>query len=141
MQVNLTSSQTHSIIPPLKYLYISIYAYYEMDHPLEQEVNLLHAQVCQGLADPKRILLLYALADGPQRVTDLAETINVPQPTASHHLKILRERGLVVTEREGTAVYYSLADRRVVEALDLLRVMLGDLLTQQADLAEHLSER
>jgi ArsR family transcriptional regulator len=65
----------------------------------------------------------------------------VPQPTASHHLKILRERGLVVTEREGTAVYYSLADRRVVEALDLLRMMLGDLLTQQADLAEHLSER
>ncbi|NIV37758.1 MAG: ArsR family transcriptional regulator, partial [Anaerolineae bacterium] len=63
-----------------------------MDHPLEQEVNLLHAQVCQGLADPKRILLLYALADGPQRVTDLAETIDVPQPTASHHLKILRER-------------------------------------------------
>ncbi len=64
----------------------------------------------------------------------------MPQPTASHHLKILRERGLVVTEREGTAVYYSLADRRVVEALDLLRAMLGDLLTQQADLAEHISE-
>jgi DNA-binding transcriptional ArsR family regulator len=112
-----------------------------MDHSLEQEVNLLHAQVCQGLADPKRILLLYALADGPQRVTDLAEMINVPQPTVSHHLKTLRERGLVLTEREGTAVYYSLADRRVVEALDLLRAMLGDLLTQQADLAEHLSER
>ena len=40
---------------------------------LHQEIILLHAQVCQGLADPKRILLLYALADGPRRVTDLAE--------------------------------------------------------------------
>ena len=109
-----------------------------MKHPLEQEVNLLHAQVCQGLADPKRILLLYVLSDGPQRVTDLAAEINVPQPTASHHLKILRERGLVLAERDGTAVYYSLADRRVIEALDLLRMMLTDLLNQQANLAEHL---
>ncbi|MFQ6100000.1 MAG: ArsR/SmtB family transcription factor [Anaerolineae bacterium] len=110
-----------------------------MENSLEQEINLLHAQVCQGLADPKRILLLYALADGPCRVTDLAEALGLPQPTVSHHLKILRERGLVVTEREGTAVYYSLADRRVVEALDLLRMMLADLLSQRADLAEHLS--
>ena len=105
-----------------------------MEHPLEQEVNLLHAQVCQGLADPKRILLLYALSGGPQRVTDLAREINVPQPTASHHLKILRERGLVLTERDGTAVYYSLADHRVIEALDILREMLADLLAQRASL-------
>jgi len=110
-----------------------------MEHPLELEVNLLHAQVCQGLADPKRILLLYALSEGPQRVTDLAEKINVPQPTASHHLKILRDRGLATAEREGSAVYYSLVDRRVIEALDLLRMMLADSLTQQADLVEHLT--
>nr|HID13381.1 transcriptional regulator [Anaerolineae bacterium] len=89
----------------------------------------------------KRILLLYALADGPRRVTDLAEALGVPQPTVSHHLKILRERGLVVAEREGTAAYYSLADQRVIQALDLLRAMLADLLAQQADLAEHISGR
>jgi ArsR family transcriptional regulator len=112
-----------------------------MENTLRQEVNLLHAQVCQGLADPKRILLLYALADGPRRVTDLAEALDLPQPTVSHHLKILRERGLVLSEREGTAVYYSLADRRVIQALDLLREMLADLLSQQADLAEHLGVR
>jgi len=109
-----------------------------MDNTLEHEVNLLHAQVCQALADPKRILLLYFLAEGPQRVTDLADALGLPQPTVSHHLKILRERGLVESERDGTAVHYSLADRRVIEALDLLRSMLADLLAQQADLAEHL---
>jgi DNA-binding transcriptional ArsR family regulator len=109
-----------------------------MENTLEQEVNLLHAQVCQSLADPKRILLLYALAEGPRRVTDLAEALGVPQPTVSHHLKILRDRGLVLADREGTAVYHSLADPRVLQALDLLRAMLADLLAQQADLAEHL---
>lgn len=109
-----------------------------MVETFQQEINLLHARICQGLADPKRILLLYALASGRQRVTDLAETLGMPQPTISNHLKTLRDRGLVVAEREGTAVYYSLADPRVIEALDLLRAVLADLLTQQADLAEHI---
>lgn len=105
-----------------------------MQKPLSEEVNLLHAQICQGLADPKRILILYALADGPQRVTDLADALDAPQPTVSHHLKLLRERGLVSAEREGTSAYYSLTDRRVIEALDILRAMMADLLAHQADL-------
>ena len=36
-----------------------------MDRTLTEEVNLLHAQICQGLADPTCILILYLLADGP----------------------------------------------------------------------------
>jgi ArsR family transcriptional regulator len=106
---------------------------------LRQEITLLHAQVCQGLADPKRILILYALADGPRRVTDLADALGMPQPTVSHHLKILRERGLVVAEQEGTAVYYTLVDERVIQALDLLREVLRTQLALRADLVEHLS--
>ena len=101
---------------------------------LEQEIKLLHAHVCEGLGDPKRVLILYLLATRPRNVTELAEALDIPQPTASHHLKILRERGLVLTERDGTAVYYSLADHRVIEALDILREMLADLLAQRASL-------
>ncbi|MGB9870745.1 MAG: ArsR/SmtB family transcription factor [Anaerolineae bacterium] len=106
---------------------------------LRHEITLLHAQVCQGLADPKRILLLYALAEGPRRVTDLAETLELPQPTVSHHLKILRERGLVTAEQEGTAVYYALADERVIQALDLLREVLRDQLALRSGLVEQMS--
>jgi len=110
-----------------------------MDERLEQEVNLLHAHVCQALADPKRILILYALANGPQYVSELADSLNIPQPTVSRHLKVLRERSLVTTERDGAAVYYSLTDKRVIEALDLLRALLGDTLTQQAQLVQALT--
>jgi len=69
----------------------------------------------------------------------LAESLDIPQPTVSRHLKVLRERSLVTTERDGAAVYYSLTDRRVVEALDLLRAVLGDILTQQAQLVQALT--
>ena len=110
-----------------------------MEHSLEQEVNLLHAHVCQALADPKRILILYALADGPQYVSALAEALSIPQSTVSRHLKVLRERSLVATERSGASVYYSLTDKRVIEALDLLRAVLTDTLAQQVQLIQALS--
>ena len=66
-----------------------------MDDQLRREVNLLHANLCQALADPTRILILYALAESPRHVTGLAELLDVPQPTVSRHLKVLRERRLV----------------------------------------------
>jgi ArsR family transcriptional regulator len=109
-----------------------------MDERLEQEVILLHAHVCQALADPKRILILYALAEKPRYVSELADRLDIPQPTVSRHLKVLRDRSLVTTERNGAAVYYSLTDGRVVDALDLLRSVLANVLAQQAQLAQAL---
>ena len=54
--------------------------------------------------------------------------------TTSRHLKVLRERGLVVAERDAQSIYYTLADKRVIEALDLLRAVLNDKLEAQAQL-------
>ncbi|MEA3340462.1 MAG: metalloregulator ArsR/SmtB family transcription factor [Chloroflexota bacterium] len=105
-----------------------------MDNSLEQEAKLLHAHICEGLGDPKRVMILYLLADQSRNVTELTEALGVSQPTVSHHLKILRERGLVLTERDGTAIYYSLADPRIIQALDILREMLVDLLAQRTSL-------
>ena len=122
------------IIESVKHSNMSIYNAQMTESSLQREIQLLHAEICQALADPTRIALLYMLDEGTQCVTDLAEGLDVPQPTVSYHLRILRERGLVIAEREGTMVLYSLADRRIVEALDMLRGMLADLLTRRAEL-------
>jgi len=110
-----------------------------MHQPNKSEVQLLHAQICQALADPIRILLLYQLVEGPKSVNELATLLNLCQPTVSRHLKVLRERGMAKTERIGTMVMYSLADHRVIEALDLMRAVLVDNLMQQSVLAEMLT--
>jgi ArsR family transcriptional regulator len=107
-----------------------------MAHHLEQEVNQLHAEICAGLADPKRILILYTLGEKPHTVNELVEVLNLSQPLVSRHLKVLRERGLVVATRLGASVEYTLADRRLIEALDLLRAVLAEKLRGQAVLAE-----
>ena len=95
----------------------------------------MHAELCSALADPRRIVALYALAEKPRTVNELAAELNIPQSAASRHLKILRERGLVQTERCGTSVEYRLCDLRLIQALDLLRAVLRDDLAHRASLA------
>lgn len=103
---------------------------------LSAEINELHADICSALADPSRILIIYALAERAHNVTDLATELNISQPTASRHLKVLRERSLVRANRQGPSVEYSLADDRLVKALDLLRLVMRDSITQRASLLE-----
>ena len=103
---------------------------------MEEEIKLLHTKIGKGLADPKRILILYLLSKNSMTVNELAETLNIPQPTVSHHLKILRDRGMVLAERKGTTACYSLTDPRVIEALDLLRVILADQLAKQTTIMD-----
>ena len=108
---------------------------------IEEEINLLHSRLCAALADPKCILLLYALDEGPRNVSELCQSLGLPQPTTSRQLRMLRERGLVRTQREANMVIYTLADRRVIDALDLLRAVLADQLTSQARIAETVSQQ
>lgn len=109
-----------------------------MNRVREEEINSLHAGICAGLADPKRILILYELADGPKNVTDLAKALGLSQPLASRHLKVLRERGMVTAIRQGASVQYSLGDPRLIKALDLLRAVLRDHLSRRVELLEQL---
>lgn len=101
--------------------------------PSAEELTLLHANICKALGDPKRIQLLYILHEEPRHVSALAELLDVPQPTVSRHLAILRERALVTAEREGALVVYSIADSSIVEVLDDMRQILRDILDRQAD--------
>jgi len=107
-----------------------------MSKTLKDEINRLHAHVCSGLADPIRILILYRLAHAKLNVTELSNTLDVPQPTISRHLKVLRDRDMVRAEREGQSVFYTLSDYRIIDALDLLRSVLAGSLESQGALAQ-----
>jgi ArsR family transcriptional regulator len=109
-----------------------------IDQKLHDEVMQLHAQVCGGLADPTRILILYSLAEQSRPVNDIAKMLGLSQPMASRHLQVLRSRNLVTALREGNNVFYSLADHRIIEALDLLRAVLADQILRQANRLEKM---
>ncbi len=105
-----------------------------MTDNLREEVVRMHAQLCSGISDPNRILIIYNLADSPKCVNEIASTLELSQPSVSRHLKIMRDCGIVRASREGQSVIYSLADRRIIQALDILRKVLADSLTGQAAL-------
>ena len=106
---------------------------------LKQEISELEADFCFALSDPNRILMLYALSEKPLNVTELTNELGLNQPTTSRHLKVMRERGLVQTVRTGTTVTYHLTDQRLIQALDLLRSVMRDRLTQRASLINEIA--
>lgn len=67
-------------------------------------------QLLSALADPVRLSIVRQLASAADVCAcDFTECCTVSQPTISHHLKVLREAGVVVSERQGTNIVYSLA--------------------------------
>lgn len=81
------------------------------------------AAVGRALSDPKRLCVLESLAGGELSVSDLSVRVGCQVPNMSQHLAVLRSAGLVMTRREGNTVYYSLADRRVLEAYRLIQTI------------------
>ena len=106
--------------------------------PLEPDEALapFQAEMCGALAHPQRILMLCALAERPYHVSGLARHLGISQPTASRHLKVLREQGLVQAQRRGAMVEYRLTDPRLMEALRLLREVLQEHLARRASLLD-----
>src|SRR5262245_24290317 len=79
------------------------------------------AAVARALSDPKRLCVLETLASGERSVSELSREVRCQVPNMSQHLGVLRSAGLVNARRDGTTVYYSLTDPRVIEAYRLIQ--------------------
>jgi ArsR family transcriptional regulator len=92
--------------------------------PLDEESAADLARVFKALSDPVRLRLLSLIASyggGEACVCDLTGTFDVSQPTISHHLRVLREAGLVDCERRGTWVYYWILPGALTQLASLLQ--------------------
>ena len=83
------------------------------------------ASIARALGDPKRLCVLESLALGELSVTDLSERVGCQVPNMSQHLAVLRSAGLVTTRRDGSTIFYRLADPRVLEAYRLIQDIAG----------------
>ena len=83
------------------------------------------AAIARALSDPKRLCVLETLANGERSVSDLSRDVGCQVPNMSQHLSVLRSAGLVLARRDGSTVYYRLADARVLEAYRLIQAIAG----------------
>jgi DNA-binding transcriptional ArsR family regulator len=97
-------------------------------HDLSPQPADLHytCNLLKALADETRLQLVLHLLEQEWSVSGLVSRLSLPQSTVSRHLGVLRHAGIVATRRDGTSVYYRLADAH-----------LGDLVRQAFAHAEH----
>lgn len=88
------------------------------------ELFRLQANLLKVLAQPKRLEIIHLLRDQRLNVTEIYSMLDLPQANVSQHLMVMREAGIVTAEREGKAIYYSLANPKIIEASDAIREWL-----------------
>jgi ArsR family transcriptional regulator, arsenate/arsenite/antimonite-responsive transcriptional repressor len=93
--------------------------------PIDDVAAAELARVFKALGDPVRLRLISLIGardGGEVCVCDLTSAFDLSQPTISHHLKVLREAGLIDSERRGTWVYYRLVPAALERMAGLLSV-------------------
>lgn len=93
--------------------------YYKMiDFTVEQLEGA--ARMLKAMAHPVRVQIIKMLEGKKLNVTEIYESLNLEQSVVSHHLGILRDKGIVVAKREGKNVFYSLKDEIITSVIECL---------------------
>ncbi|MEW5828259.1 MAG: metalloregulator ArsR/SmtB family transcription factor [Chloroflexota bacterium] len=90
----------------------------------EQQLFELHANICQTLANPKRLEIITHLRDSEKTVSELTEAMQISQANLSQHLALMRQKGIVTARREGLNIYYRMSNPKIIKACDLMREVL-----------------
>jgi len=92
--------------------------------PMSREAAEDLAETFKALADPTRVAIVNRLSTAAEVcVCDLTAAFELSQPTISHHLRVLRDAGLIESQRQGTWAYY----RLVPDAIERLRGVFGSV--------------
>jgi len=90
----------------------------------DTEIFELHAEFCKIIASSRRLRIIQLLAEKEMNVGDIAEALQLQPSNVSQHLRVLRSHNVVITRKEGQAVFYSLTNRRLPKACTEIRSIL-----------------
>lgn len=99
----------------------------------------MQAQLCQVLGHAVRLRIVHSLKEGPKCVNNLVAVLkNVPQPTVSRHLSVLRSAGILSTRRQGMEIIYEIANPKIVGVCEMMRTILAERESQQLELLHRI---
>ena len=96
-----------------------------------KQVYELHAEVCKTLANPKRLEIINLLRKGELSVAELLRKTGLLKANLSQHLALMRSQGIVKARKAGLAVYYQIANPKIVKACDLMREVLFEQMKER----------
>ena len=98
----------------------------------------LQAELCKVFSNAKRIEILDTLNDSEMSSGELAKRTGLNNANLSQHMAVLRARGVVISRRDGTNIYYRISDPRINEARKLMRAVLLSQLQAKGKIADNL---
>lgn len=98
----------------------------------------LQADICLALANPKRLQILNLLKSGEMSAGEIVKVMRIPKANLSQHLSVLRQKGIVLSRREGTNIFYHIAHQKITEACSIMRSVLIESLRTQEILAKQI---
>ena len=101
------------------------------------EIFHIHSDVCKTLANPIRLMILALLAKREMSVGEMVEVIGINLANVSQHLGTLRSRNIVKARKVGQMVFYSLVDKRLIEACNIIRSVILEDMKKQGKIAKN----
>lgn len=87
---------------------------------LDADIFKLQADFCRVLSEPKRLQIMWLIREKEMTVTEIAETLKVPIPNVSQHLRIMRDLKAVKTRRKGRKIYYRISNIQFAKGSKLI---------------------
>jgi len=98
---------------------------------LTEDSYELHAHLCGTFSSPRRLEIIDLLRDGELTVAQMLEKMSISKTNLSQHLTIMKNRGILKSRRDGQHIYYSVANGKVVQAYDLMKEVLIELIDKK----------
>lgn len=99
----------------------------------------LQANMLAVLANPKRLMIMDLIGEGPKTVTEIASALDMTIQNASQHLRLMKEQSIVRAQRDGHAVTYRLATPVFRECCKMVhKVMVEEIRERDSDLSKTL---
>jgi DNA-binding transcriptional ArsR family regulator len=124
-------------------IHIPTFAYYYVlrGHPTgstdrDSDFYCLHSEICKTLANEKRQRILDALRGGGLTVTELQQATGIAQANLSQHLAVLRTKGVVLANRNGSHVRYSISNPKIIQAFDLISEVMAEAYGERKDVID-----
>ncbi len=108
--------------------------------PCNFELFELQAELCQMMANPKRIAIVDILSQGECSVGELAEALSTSISTVSQHLRTMKDKGVVTNRKEAQTVYYHLKNPKLIESCHIMRDILLEEMELQGRIARNYEE-
>ena len=103
---------------------------------MENQLYTYHAEMCKVFSHPRRLELINILREKEMSAGEIGERLRITPANLSQHLTMMKERRILVSRKEGNAVYYRITNPRLLEVFDMLREILFEQIRQDAALIQ-----